>query len=212
MRHPQDGSGTVKAISETVADILFDEGSKRAVAGAGRARELLDPQAAVVAAWRCRWNSSWRRRWAWSSRNWAWKSPTRWWNIGLRWHHGKMVLHRADAALQAKEVPLEVFFHKLIGVRDQLRCSSVAMLRGADRRRKVEMQKDISRCYGSLTTFNILFKNKEDQFRGESFLAMAVWDGIWLRMRQEKGFFTSSIFSELDMSISYQELTPKALN
>lgn len=89
--------------------------------------------------------------------------------LGDRWKGGMLSLQPADHSLKPKEIPVEDFFHKIVMLRDRLRVleqniNSNKKLSDED---KVNLQQYITRCYGSLTTFNVLFRNKEDWFVGE---------------------------------------------
>jgi hypothetical protein len=90
--------------------------------------------------------------------------------IGDRWKGGNMILQPKDKGLAAKEIPVEQFFHKIVMLRDRLRVmeQKINASKNLEDEEKVDLQQYITRIYGTLTTFNVLFKHKDDQFVGES--------------------------------------------
>ena len=88
-------------------------------------------------------------------------------HIGDRWKGGKLILEPKDTNLASKEIPIDTFFHKIVMVRDRIRVMEQKInSSNLDDQDKVDLQQYITRIYGSLTTFNILFKIKEHQFSG----------------------------------------------
>lgn len=167
VRHAQYGIGVVKSVAEHTCDVLFDDGKRivdpvasELVAASEQAEVtgLSMPLQAfidqVVAATVKELGLE--------------KTDLLVEKLGAKWHGGKMVLHPADPTLQTKEVPIEVFFHKIVMIRNNFRVleqkiNANEKLTDAE---KVEMQQYITRCYGSLTTFNLFFKSKDDYFGG----------------------------------------------
>ena len=90
-------------------------------------------------------------------------------HIADKWKGGKLILEPADTNLQSKEIPIDAFFHKITMVRDRLRVMEQKVnSSNLDAQEKNDMQQYITRSYGSLTTFNVLFKLKDQQFKGQS--------------------------------------------
>ena len=166
VRHPQYGVGTVKSLTERTAEIAFED-APRTIAPASAdlqpaeatatlselemplANLIRDTAHAVVEALGLEQKDVVVE------------------GLATRWQRGTLVMQSADSSLQPKEVPLETFFHKIVMIRNNLRVleqkvNASDKLSDAD---KFDLQQYITRCYGSLTTFNILFKNKDDQFR-----------------------------------------------
>ena len=90
--------------------------------------------------------------------------------IADKFKGGTMILQPKDTNLANKEIPIETFFHKIVMLRDRLRVmeQKINSSNNLDDQEKVDLQQYITRCYGSLTTFNVLFKNNSQQFKGES--------------------------------------------
>jgi len=166
VRHPQYGIGVVKSLTGQTAEIAFDD-AQRTIAPASSdlqpaeatatlselemplAKLIRDTAQAVVEAL------------GFEEKDVVVE------DLATRWQRGTLVMQPADSSLQSKEVPLETFFHKIVMIRNNLRVleqkvNASDKLSDAD---KFDLQQYITRCYGSLTTFNILFKNKDDQFR-----------------------------------------------
>jgi hypothetical protein len=166
VKHAQYGVGTVKSIGEHTAEIRFEEGIKTVApdtSGLAPAEAqvsvagLEQPLAVFVAETARAVITELGIEGPGSVAG----------ELASRWHRGRVVLHPADVTLQTKEVPLEVFFHKIVMIRNNLRVleqkiNAHEKLSDAE---KVEMQQYITRSYGSLTTFNLFFQDKGDQFR-----------------------------------------------
>jgi hypothetical protein len=163
--HPQHGEGVVRAINEFAAEILFLDGRKpiepessglvpaepqAQLTGLSVPLEALIARVVGVAVDRLgieRPDGSVHE-------------------LAARWKAGRLVLQPSDPSLQAKEVDLETFFHKLVMMRNQLRVleqkiNASETLSSAE---KFDWQQYVTRCYGSMTTFNLLFKDKDSNF------------------------------------------------
>ncbi len=88
--------------------------------------------------------------------------------LGKKWQGGTMTLQPANKDLAPKEIPVETFFHKIVMMRDRLRVleQNINSSNSLTDEEKVNLQQYISRIYGSMTSFNVLFDDKEDYFVG----------------------------------------------
>lgn len=162
IKHPSYGVGVVVRLHKKVYDVCFLEHGIKIVAKdfAVEVIEMIEPEYSV----------------SFSEAEDAlikilreWSDVTEVVTMGDKWKNGTMVLKPADDSLKGTEVPIDVFFNKIVMLRDRLRVMEQKMNahKVLTNDEKVEMQQYITRIYGSLTTFNVLFKHKGDQFRGE---------------------------------------------
>ena len=165
VRHPRYGPGSITSLTEHTADIAFED-APRTVDPAASELTAAEPMASLTEL-QVPLSGLIRETVQTIIDALALEKPEELVEgLGARWQKGTLVLRPADASLQAKEVPVETFFHKIVMIRNNLRVleqkvNASDKLSDAD---KFDLQQYITRCYGSLTTFNVLFKNKEDQF------------------------------------------------
>lgn len=88
--------------------------------------------------------------------------------IADKYKGGKLILQPADESLKPYELPIDKFFHKITMVRDRLRVMEQRInASNLDEQGKIDLQQYITRIYGSLTSFNVLFKSKSHNFVGQ---------------------------------------------
>lgn len=165
VRHPNYGVGTVKAITEISVDVLFND-MKRTVHAETSGLEPAETQADLTGLSLPLKVLIQQTIDEAVDRLGIEKPDTTVNELALRWRGGKMVLHPADPTLATREVELELFFHKIVMMRNNLRVleqriNASETLPSAD---KFDWQQYVTRCYGSMTTFNLLFKDKESNF------------------------------------------------
>ena len=97
-----------------------------------------------------------------------WSDATELTTFAEKWKGGSLILKPGKEGLQSKEIPIDTFFHKIVMTRDRLRVmeQKINSSKNLSDEEKVALQQYITRVYGSLTTFNVLFAEKEDHFRG----------------------------------------------
>jgi len=166
VRHPAYGTGKVVAITQHTCDIAFDDGNKRTVSPSGSGIGLAEAQA-DVSGLRIplkQFVSEIARQ---IIDELGIEDPHEFVSLlGSRWDGGMLVLKPRDESLQSKEVPIETFFHKIVMMRNQLRVleQKINSNKELSEVEKVEIQQYITRCYGSMTTFNLLFAEEGEQF------------------------------------------------
>lgn len=166
VRHPNYGPGTVKAIDEQSATVHFDDTVRRQVSPEASGLQPAEAQAAVSGLEVPLYQFIADTVRAVADRLGLEVPDSVRQELAPRWHGGKLVLHPSDPTLQTKEVPLDVFFHKIVMMRNNLRTLE-QKLNGSERltdAEKFDWQGYITRCYGSMTSFNVFFRRKEDQF------------------------------------------------
>jgi hypothetical protein len=162
IKHPSFGDGVVIRLHKRIYDVCFIEGGIKPVSKdfSVEVIEHIEPEYTV----------------SFSEAEDAlikilreWSDVTEVVTIADKWKNGTLVLRPGDRSLKESEVPVDVFFNKIVMLRDRLRVmeQKINAHKVLTNEEKFDLQQYITRIYGSLTTFNILFKHRGDQFEGQ---------------------------------------------
>lgn len=169
VQHPNHGIGTVRAVDDQSATVQFDDGIRRQVSPESSGLQPAEARASLSGLELPLEQLIEATVRAVADRLGIEQPGAVRDELASRWHGGKMVLHPSDPTLTTKELPLDAFFHKIVMMRNNLRTLE-QKLNGSDKltdTEKFDWQGYITRCYGSMTTFNVLFRRKEDQFNSK---------------------------------------------
>ena len=166
VRHPQYGVGVVRSLTEHTAEIAFDD-APRTIAPASSDLQPAEPTASVSELQVPLASLIRETAHATVEALGLEKKDVVVEGLASRWQNGTLVMQPADSSLQPKDVPLDTFFHKIVMIRNKLRTLE-QQVNASDLpdEAKVRLQSYISGCYGTLTSFNVLFADEDDQFKG----------------------------------------------
>jgi hypothetical protein len=164
VKHPTYGAGVIVNVKTSHYQITFVEEGKKEISRFEHQMEIIeavDSPEDMISSWEMEKTLIGILR--------RWTEIPEHVSLGSKWTGGKMILQPGDSNISGKEIPIDTFFHKIVMLRDRLRVLEQRInahdkLSDED---KVNMQQYITRIYGSLTSFNVLFKFPHDQFVGE---------------------------------------------
>jgi len=164
VRHPAYGFGVVVKLNYASYDVCFEQYGITEVGKEYMKWEVierLDPDDAITFTEAERSLISILKKWS---------DVSEVVHLGDKWKGGTLSMQPEDKSLKPKEIPIEQFFHKIVMVRDRIRVMEqrINAHKGLSAEDKVSLQQYITRIYGSLTTFNVLFKLKDQHFKGDS--------------------------------------------
>lgn len=162
VNHPANGIGVIVGIDPAAYKIVFIEHGLKSVGRHYKAWEVIEAIPEDEISSFNKFEQSLIKILA------KWTDITEEVHLGSKWIDGTLILKPGTSDLKPKEIPIEAFFHKIVMVRDRVRVMEQRInSSNLNDEEKVNLQQYITRIYGSLTTFNVLFRDKEDYFVGE---------------------------------------------